>query len=128
MPKKPEDIQGVLTANGFQIMQSERKFYRNGVYETIEIHFDELSGHTVDSFIEKAKRRGWLAENFSCFQSADATAQSLPIHVSVNGNVDGILKKFSELSKLCENLIQSRKKYRIVKLEEAQKDSKVADL
>ena len=126
MPKKPEDIQGLLTESGFQIMQSERKFYRNGVYETIEIPFDELSGHTVDSFIEKAKRRGWLPGDFSCLQ--EVSTPPLPIHVSVNGNGGSILSKLSELSQLCENLIQSRKKYRIMKLEEAQKESKFPDL
>ena len=122
MPKKPEDIQGLLTTNGFQIMQSERKFYRNGVYETIEIPFDELSGHTVDSFIEKAKRRGWLAEDFSCLQdSVTAIWQPLARH---RDSEEGVADRIATLSKLCENLIQSRKKYRVMKLEEAQKESK----
>lgn len=55
--KKGASIQETLLNIGF-IINGE-----NFVRHDIVIPFDEIIGYSVDSFLEKAKRRGWIQED-----------------------------------------------------------------
>lgn len=54
----PESIQEVLHAHGYKENPAREQFERNGDI----IPYEELRGYTVNSFREKAKRRGWLKD------------------------------------------------------------------
>ena len=71
---KPDTIQDLLTKAGYTIDQDKKQFAKSiSFMETKVIPFDELAGHTVDSFVEKAKRHQWLPESFSFTQLAAMT-------------------------------------------------------
>lgn len=53
----PLSIQESLAKHGYVENPKEARFERYGQH----IPYQELIGHTVDSFTEKAKRKGWLA-------------------------------------------------------------------
>lgn len=54
----PASIQDVLYAAGYRENPTKEQFERGGDV----IPYSELIGYTVDSFREKAKRKGWLRE------------------------------------------------------------------
>lgn len=54
----PASIQEWLTGIGFQMWPLSEVFERAGV----RIPYTELAGHTVATFKEKAKRKGWVTE------------------------------------------------------------------
>ena len=59
--KRKDSIQETLVENyGFMI--KDNAFVKDGYMGEVSIPFDEMIGHSVDSFLEKAKRRGWLTE------------------------------------------------------------------
>lgn len=49
-------ITDLLVAEGFSI-DTSKQIFRKG---NVEIPFPEISRHTVASFIEKARARGWI--------------------------------------------------------------------
>ena len=58
-----ESIQDLLVSLGFTIDQEQGQFSRwQTGWQFTAIPFHELTGHTVSSFIAKARRRGWLPE------------------------------------------------------------------
>ena len=95
---KPDTIQDLLTRAGYVVDQDKKQFTKSiSFMETVTIPFDELAGYTVDSFVEKAKRRGWLPESFSFAHLAmmDTNEQSTyivppPDPQIVSGIGDGI--------------------------------------
>ena len=58
-----ESIQDLLVSAGFTIDQEQEQFSKwyTG-WQLISIPFIELAGHTVTTFVQKARRRGWLPE------------------------------------------------------------------
>jgi hypothetical protein len=59
--KRKDSIQETLVDHyGFTIKGDT--FVKDGYMGEISIPFNEVIGHTVGSFLEKAKRRGWLQE------------------------------------------------------------------
>ena len=61
-----ESIQDLLVSAGFTIDQEQGQFSKwyTG-WQFISIPFVELAGHTVTTFMQKARRRGWLPEEES---------------------------------------------------------------
>jgi hypothetical protein len=58
-----ESIQDLLVSIGFSIDQEQGQFSRwQTGWQFIAIPFTELTGHTVSTFVTKARRRGWLPE------------------------------------------------------------------
>jgi len=58
-----ESIQELLVSTGFTVDQEQGQFSKwHTGWQFISIPFAELAGHTVGSFREKAKRRGWFPE------------------------------------------------------------------
>ncbi len=58
-----DSIQDLLVSLGFTIDQEQGQFSRwQTGWQFIAIPFTELTGHTVVSFVTKARRRGWLPE------------------------------------------------------------------
>jgi hypothetical protein len=58
-----EAIQDLLVSAGFTIDQDQRQFSKwHTGWQFIAIPFTELGGHTVSTFVQKARRRGWLPE------------------------------------------------------------------
>jgi hypothetical protein len=58
-----DSIQEMLISLGFTIDQEQGQFSRwQTGWQFIAIPFTELTGHNVSSFVEKARRRGWLPE------------------------------------------------------------------
>ena len=61
-----ESIQDLLVSLGFTIDQEQGQFSKwHTGWQFTAIPFSELTGHTVSSFIAKARRRGWLPEEDS---------------------------------------------------------------
>jgi len=53
-------IQDLLASYGFMIDQDHSWFLKQTIgEEQLIIPFEELVGHTVSSFLDKAERRGW---------------------------------------------------------------------
>ncbi|HXG19709.1 MAG TPA: hypothetical protein VNN62_11650 [Methylomirabilota bacterium] len=58
-----ESIQDLLVSLGFTIDQEQGQFSKwHTGWQFIAIPFSEIAGHTVSSFIQKARQRGWLPE------------------------------------------------------------------
>ena len=58
-----ESIQDLLVSIGFTIDQEQGQFSKwHTGWQFISIPFVELGGHSVTTFIQKARRRGWLPE------------------------------------------------------------------
>lgn len=58
-----ESIQDLLVSTGFTIDQEQGQFSKwHTGWQFIAIPFMELAGHTVTTFVQKARRRGWLPE------------------------------------------------------------------
>ncbi|MBI3757009.1 MAG: hypothetical protein HY267_03435 [Deltaproteobacteria bacterium] len=58
-----ESIQDLLVSLGFTIDQEQGQFSRwQTGWQFTAIPFCELTGHTVSTFVAKARRRGWLPE------------------------------------------------------------------
>jgi hypothetical protein len=58
-----ESIQDLLVSAGFTIDQEQGQFSKwHTGWQFIAIPFAELAGHTVASFAQKARRRGWFPE------------------------------------------------------------------
>lgn len=58
-----ESIQEFLVSCGFTIDQEQGQFSKwHTGWQYISIPFVELRGHTVLTFITKARQRGWLPE------------------------------------------------------------------
>ena len=58
-----ESIQDLLVSVGFTIDQEQGQFSKwHTGWQFISIPFVELAGHTVTSFAQKARRRGWFPE------------------------------------------------------------------
>ncbi len=58
-----ESIQDLLVSTGFTIDQEQGQFSKwHTGWQFISIPFMELAGHTVSTFVQKARRRGWLPE------------------------------------------------------------------
>jgi hypothetical protein len=56
-----ESIQDLLVSLGFTIDQEQGHFSKWSTgWQFVTIPFSELAGHTIASFIEKARRRGWI--------------------------------------------------------------------
>jgi hypothetical protein len=61
-----ESIQDLLVSIGFTIDQEQNQFSKwHTGWQFIAIPFVELAGHTVSTFVQKARRRGWLPEEES---------------------------------------------------------------
>ena len=66
-----ESIQDLLVSTGFTIDQDQGQFSKwHTGWQFIAIPFVELAGHTVPTFVQKARRRGWLPEEESQNDSA----------------------------------------------------------
>jgi hypothetical protein len=60
-PWAHDSIQDLLVSLGYAIDQEQGHFSKwHTGWQFITIPFSELAGHTVASFIEKARNRGWL--------------------------------------------------------------------
>ena len=58
-----DSIQDLLVSIGFTIDQEQGQFSKwHTGWQFISIPFAELAGHTVSTFMQKARRRGWLPE------------------------------------------------------------------
>lgn len=58
-----ESIQDLLVSTGFTIDHEQGQFSKwHTGWQFISIPFIELAGHTVTTFVQKARRRGWLPE------------------------------------------------------------------
>lgn len=58
-----DSIQDFLVSSGFTVDQEQGQFSKwHTGWQFIAIPFAELAGHTVTSFVQKARRRGWLLE------------------------------------------------------------------
>ena len=58
-----ESIQDLLISTGFTIDQEQSQFSKwHTGWQFITIPFVELAGHTVSTFIQKARRRGWFLD------------------------------------------------------------------
>ena len=61
-----DSIQDLLVSAGFTIDQEQGQFSKwHTGWQFISIPFVELAGHTVLTFMQKARRRGWLPEEES---------------------------------------------------------------
>ena len=64
-----KSITDLLVAEGF-VIDEKKQFFKK---DEIEISFSELTRHTVSSFIEKARAKGWLDPYGRSFEILKAT-------------------------------------------------------